>query len=119
MSKENDFLHFMSDGQWHENAEIVKLFGWAINQRKNEMQRRGGLYFERRQSKIKGKSALWWYRLRTPIEQIDFEHCCLKGLYAPKLKTKSQPVIKARMNVEIRPGRSVVGKNGQMRLAFQ
>ena len=92
-SKEQLFLDYMADGRWHDNRDIVLKFGWAIINRKNEMQRNGGLEFEKLQSKDKGKQALWRYRLLTPIEKIDFDRCCLKSI--PDLRQSAKIKVSA------------------------
>lgn len=74
-SKAEQFLRYMADRQWHSNGELMYRFGTSYNQRKNEMQRDGGIRFERRSGDEPG---LWYYRLATPPNEIDFEHLCLK-----------------------------------------
>jgi len=76
-SKKQLFLEYMADGKWHSNWELTQKFGWSFNQRKNELQRETGIQFEKKQSKK--ASSLWFYRLVTPPEDIDFENCCLKS----------------------------------------
>jgi len=78
-SKKQRFLGFMMDHhlEWVPNNSLTRMFGWSFNQRKNEMQRLGGIQFETRNDD--DKPGLVWYRLVTDPALIDLSRCCLKS----------------------------------------
>jgi len=75
-SKKRRILLYFTDRQWHTGLEMTQRFGWAWNQRKNEMQRLGRIEFEART--VRHDSSNWEYRLVTPNDEIDFVNCCRK-----------------------------------------
>jgi len=80
-------LAFFLDRAWHEAAELVDLFGWGWNQRKNiDLAGRGGIKFQTK--RYKGKAQHYAYRLITPNRDIDLVNCRLKPKkIIPKLST--------------------------------
>lgn len=71
-------LLFMGDHQHYSNGMLRKAIGSAWNQRKNELNRKG-IRIEMTSNFVERATGRNWYRLMTPLDEIDIPTLTLKN----------------------------------------
>ena len=110
-SKKQRFLEYMIKHhfEWQLNSKLSGMFGWSVNQRKNELQREGGIQF---QTKVGDKPGQVYYRLVTDPWLIDVENCRRRDLGVKSQMSEEPDPAPARKR------RTAIGPTDQLGLNF-